>query len=162
MEPLEQVGARGMAPAVQAIASSIMATLHGTGPAPGMVELSARARSNRAFPRIFKDSDRAVEFIYDPATGTVLVSQSHGDGPMALSPHQRLARSLGMGDGTIVGGEVSIDPDGAVLTNELSGHYGTNWAPEIRLQFISDLERLSGRPVRHSPFGRLPAGRNSP
>jgi filamentous hemagglutinin len=101
-----------------------------------------------------------VEFIYDPATRTVLVSQSDGGGTMALSPHQRLARSLGTGHGTIVGGEVGVGPDGTVLTKELSGHYGTNWTPEIRQEFISDLERLSGRSVRHSPFGRLPAGGN--
>jgi filamentous hemagglutinin len=125
-----------------------------------MVELSDRARSNKAFLQIFKDSDRPVEFVYDPATQTVLVAQSRRSGTMALSPHQRLANHLPGGRGTIVGGEVSLAADGSLLTNELSGHFGTNWTPEIRQQWIPDLEQLTGRPVIHSPFGRLPGGRN--
>jgi filamentous hemagglutinin len=137
-----------------------MAKLHGTGPAPGMVELSDRARSNRAFLQIFKDSDRPVEFVYDPATQTILVTQSRGGGTMARSPHQRLASHLPAGHGTIVGGEVGFGANGSVLTNELSGHFGTNWTPEIRQQRIAILGRLTGRAVVHSPFGRLPGGRN--
>jgi hypothetical protein len=57
------------------------------------------------------------------------------------SPHQRLARSGGMDERTVLGGMFSRGLDGTASFNEHSGHYGERWTRETQKQF----DRFLGR-----------------
>jgi filamentous hemagglutinin len=133
--------------------------LHGVGPKPGIIEISPRAKSTVAFKRHLERSGRRPNqvFLYDPATNTCVFAQKAEVN--AIGGHQRLAESIGrdtLGTGgairNLVGGEYSLGPQGQLLTDEASGHYGRNWNPEIRAKFQAELERMTGLKVEHTPW----------
>jgi hypothetical protein len=48
----------------------------------------------------------------------------------------------------IVGGSIWRQ-DGKLMTDQSSGHYGTNWTPELREQFVKFMKQ-NGVDVSHS------------
>lgn len=61
------------------------------------------------------------------------------------SPHQRLADQSAS---TTLGGVFSRGPNGEIYTSENSGHYGKNWTPELRTQFVEVMKKY-GFEVKH-------------
>ncbi|MGK4001462.1 polymorphic toxin type 43 domain-containing protein [Sorangium sp. So ce1036] len=116
----------------------------GSGPAAGFFEVSDAYRSSKAVQRF--GSAKPVDFIFDSKSGRFVVStdrQPHGHDSILqaarISPHSG-----------VVGGRISRQPEGLV-TDEWSGHYGRNWTPEIRQQFV-DFMRNHGVRVVHTPW----------
>ena len=133
--------------------------LRGSGPAPGVIEISDRYPSVKAFLNHHVSSEvrtwhdgverRGDVFVFDPVREIFAVGDPRDiDG----SPHQKLARAIGVEDfERVVGGTWTRGESGEVITTELSGHYGGNWArdPGVREQFVEFLERRTGLSVRH-------------
>jgi hypothetical protein len=125
------------------------AASHGSGPSPGVIEVSDRYPSTGAF-RNYTPPQRigAMEFVFDPTTGRFAVGRASAPG---LSPHQGLARAIAADPQNVVGGMLSKSLSNVVMTNEFSGHYWRNWTDEIRITFRQFLESRSGLRVNHHP-----------
>jgi Bacterial toxin 43 len=112
------------------------AKVAGSGPAPGVLEVSGRMASSAAVRNF--SGKRAVEFVYDPAVGRFAMGRARmGSG----SPHQQLARSIDADEAGVVGGMIRRDPSGRLVTNEFSGHFHQNWTPALRDQFQQFMRR---------------------
>ncbi|MBY0526644.1 MAG: hypothetical protein K2R98_24825 [Gemmataceae bacterium] len=42
----------------------------------------------------------------------------------------------------MVAGEIRRAPDGTLITNEMSGHFGVNWTDALRKQFVDFMKSL--------------------
>jgi hypothetical protein len=119
--------------------------LRGSGPAPGMIEVSARAQSLKAFQQM-----KSGDFIFDPVSNTFVAA---GKRLGNAGTHPTMADALGVANRRlVVGGQFSRGPNGEIITNELSGHFGENWTPAIREQFRTFMEQMTGNPVQHAAY----------
>jgi filamentous hemagglutinin len=91
-----------------------------------------------------------VEFVFDPTTNTFVTGRPQS-GLFQGSPHQQLAQSINASS-NVVGGIFRRGPNGEILTDEHSGHYGEKWTPEIRQQFQGWLSNRVGVPVLHATW----------
>ncbi|WP_417800652.1 polymorphic toxin type 43 domain-containing protein [Tenacibaculum sp.] len=122
--------------------------LRGSGPAPGVIEVSKRAKSLGRFSNYRPKN--SVEFIFDPKSNTLLVGNVKYS-VKGLSPHQNLALSLGKSrSGNVVGGMFKRNSNGDIMTNEMSGHYWKNWTPEVRTQFNSFMKSYTSHVGKHN------------
>ena len=111
----------------------------GSGPVSGTHGINANSISNRAINNYYPKRG-GVEFVFDAKTNTFVVGKPNSS-QFVGSPHQRLAASIGAdGSSTTVGGMFSRGANGKILTNEFSGHFGQNWTPSIRQQFVSVMD----------------------
>jgi len=119
---------------------------NGSGPVSGVIEISANIQSNKAFKNYTPNT--SIEFVYDSVNNIFVVgkpTQNSGG-----SPHQQLAKSINSTDRkNIVGGLFRADGKGNIFTNENSGHYGENWTPEIRQQFVQFMKDQTGMNITH-------------
>ena len=101
--------------------------LHGSGPAKGVIELSARTKSSKLVQNY--NGKGGVDFIFDHKTGRFAMGK-HAQG------HDGLADALRVGnrESSMVGGRL-LRQEGKLVTNEWSGHYGHLWTDKIRTQF---------------------------
>ncbi len=129
---------RGAAPA---------AMLNGSGPAHGVLEVSARVKSVGAF-RNYTPSGRGVEYVFDPVGGRFAVGGPHASAGLKGSPHEQLAQSIDADPKHVVGGIFRRGPQGEMSTDEQSGHFYQNWTPEVRSQF-PDFMKGFGFDVEH-------------
>ena len=68
------------------------------------------------------------------------------------SPHQALAKTIGADNSsTTVGGIFTRGNSGEIITNELSGHFGKNWTPELRIEFV-EVMKSYGLDVLHESW----------
>jgi RHS repeat-associated protein len=134
--------------------------LSGSGPVPGVIEVSHRVKSVAAFKNYNPATRRApgrggaysiksTEFVFDPVQSRFAVGKPHGWS--AGSPHQRLAASIDADPSVVVGGMFRRGPNGEILTNERSGHYWRNWTPEIRSKFEKFMKEMTGLRHEHLP-----------
>ena len=81
-----------------------------------------------------------MEFVFDASTNTFVVGKNKYNKSWG-SPHPKLAESIGANQGasTTLGGVFSRGSDGKIYTNENSGHFGKNWTPALRTQFIETM-----------------------
>jgi hypothetical protein len=117
--------------------------LHGTGPAPGVIEVSERSKSVGVFKNYTPPKNRgAIEYVFDPESNTFLVGQPKGQG----WGHTALAELLGKSsrDEVIIAGELSRGPNGEVILNNRSGHYWRNWTPAKEQQMQKYLSDKTG------------------
>ena len=113
--------------------------------------LSPRVKSTAVFQDNIAKTTGGREFVFDPETNTFLLATENDAGRGALSPHQVLADSIGKKDSAqIVGGTLNTRT-GVIQTGESSGHYGRNWTPQVREQFV-EFMRSMGFEVEHSPW----------
>jgi hypothetical protein len=120
----------------------------GSGPARGVLEVSDRYSSTAAV-RNFNPSG-AREFVFDPINNRFATGNSHG------LRHFGLARALGANEDTVVGGMLTRGPNREFFTDEVSGHYGLNWTPEVREQFVRFMRGFDFD-VQHTAWpGRAP------
>ena len=111
--------------------------LKGSGPAPGLLEVSHRTKSVAATRNYYpKKTGELTEFVFDPSTETFVVGRPKAGRLPLESPHQQLARLSGADQSVVVGGTFSRTPDGGIRTTEMSGHYGYRWNNQTRKQFI--------------------------
>ena len=104
----------------------------GSGPAPGIIEISAGVKSTKAIENL--NPKRPMDFVFDPVNKRLVVgsrrSIPHGhDGIMD-------AASRGIRNPNSVGGRIGRR-DGILYTDEWSGHYGDRWDDTLRQQFES-------------------------
>jgi hypothetical protein len=117
----------------------------GSGPGRGVLEVSSQVRSTAAVRNFNPGSSR--EFVFDPSRERFVVGRSEkGFG------HYGLAQEIGADENTVVGGMLSRGPDGEFFTNEMSGHYGSNWTDPVRQQFV-DFMRGYGFDIEHAMWG---------
>ncbi|MCC6130683.1 MAG: hypothetical protein IT186_12215 [Acidobacteria bacterium] len=126
----------------------------GSGPAPGVLEVSGRVKSTKAFENY--NPAKPIEYVYDPTTNTFLVGKPAPHVSVTGSPHQRLARTLGLDEDAVFGGHFRRGPKGEIITDEQSGHFGQDkrWErnPEVRQRMKEFLESKTGLTVIHYPF----------
>jgi RHS repeat-associated protein len=126
-------------------------TMSGSGPAPGLLEVSSRYQSSSAV-RNFQ-SAKPVDFVFDAKTGRFVVGTNvviGREGAMMRMNrgHPETATQAGMAlDSQVVGGHIRFHK-GQLMTSEWSGRLGQNWTPAIRAQYLQHLERY-GVSVRH-------------
>ncbi len=133
--------------------------IHGTGGAPGIFEIGSRAKSDKAFRALLDRKGlegRAVEFVYLPDEGILAINKRidyRRAGPRFPgsdgSPHSTIRSTLPESK-TVVGGNIR-PRDGKLYTDELSGHYGENWTPEIQVKFAQFMKE-HGFEVIHSAY----------
>ncbi len=122
--------------------------LFGSGPVAGVLEVSDRAKSVGAFLN-YKPKN-GIEFIFNTEQNVFLVGKTKSGG-LLDSPHEKLAGLTGSGEySSIVGGMFRRGANGAILTNEHSGHYWQNWNSANRKQFTDFMKRKTGQDVCHS------------
>lgn len=129
--------------------------VHGSGPAPGVLEASSRAPSlnatrNYCVPRSVREV--GVEYIYHPSTNAIV----YGLLPLGPSAHIRLAETIKLPADTkdIVAGHLVFDHRLRIVkTNEHTGHFPGNWTDEAR-QMLSSLiaELLPGYHHEHERY----------
>jgi hypothetical protein len=117
--------------------------LKGSGPQSGVIEISARVKSVGAFNNFRPSSPR--DFVFDPVTNRFAVQ---GKSVEKLG-HTWLRWSIGASEDTVVGGTLTRGPGNKIITNEHSGHYGTNWTDSTRSRFV-DFMNNYGFEVKHS------------
>ena len=120
--------------------------LAGSGPVPGVLEVSGRVKSVRAFRNY--NPQGGVEYVFDPATSRFAVGRPGLASGLKGSPHQQLADSIGADQSGVVGGMLRRGSGGEFITDEMSGHFYQNWTPEIRSQF-ADFMQSFGLDVVH-------------
>jgi len=120
------------------------ASLRGSGPVPGVIEISEEAKSTKQF--LNWNSKTGVEFVFDSENKRFAMGKAQiGTG----SPHQKLAQAIGSTNSkNVVGGTVS-KVDGKFIFTENSGHYGENWTPDIRKEFSVFIKQLTGVEVNN-------------
>lgn len=116
----------------------IVTKWHGSGPVSGAIAVNPS--SNTSALKNYYPKSGGVEFIYDPKSKTFVTGKV--DVFKNGSPHEQLVQSIGLNPKTkeIVGGMLTRGKNGEFHTTEASGHYGTNWTPEIRVQFKAFLK----------------------
>ncbi|MDX8239898.1 DUF637 domain-containing protein [Acinetobacter pittii] len=129
----------------------IITKWHGSGPVSGAIAVNPSS-STSALKNYYPKSG-GVEFIYDPKSKTFVTGKV--DVFKNGSPHEQLVQSIGLNPKTkeIVGGMLTRGKNGEFHTTEASGHYGTNWTPEIRVQFKAFL-KSKGITVDHENWAK--------
>ena len=129
--------------------------IHGTGNAPGIFEIGARAKST-AVVRQQLSNGRLREYVYLPDEGIFAINKQldyRRTGPAFPgsdgSPHSTIRSTLPKSKNE-VGGTIRFE-NGKYKTDELSGHYGRNWTDEIRAKF-SQFMKEQGFEVEHHAF----------
>lgn len=99
----------------------------------------------------FENFNPAVprDFVFDPASERLLVGG--GNMPKILG-HSGLVSIGGFDEDTVVGGQLGRGTEGEFLTNEWSGHFGTNWTDAVRQQFQNFMSGFGFNAV-HTPWG---------
>jgi hypothetical protein len=121
----------------------------GSGPAFGVIGITNETKVGA----LRNYSPKAgVEFVYNSVSKTFVVGKP-ARGLFNGSPHEKLAQSINASGNGTVGGFFSRGKNGEIITNENSGHYGTNWTPEIRNNFTNWLGERTGLPVIHQKWG---------
>ncbi|MEZ0228477.1 MAG: RHS repeat-associated core domain-containing protein, partial [Planctomycetota bacterium] len=134
----------------------------GSGPAPGVIELSP-GKPSGAFANGMRNTN-PVEFVFDLEAARMLVGKAPCGGG---SRHENLAQVLGYltetnahmygwgipENGNLVGGMVWRGPNGEIMTNEHSGHYGGNWTPAAREAFMKFVQSTTGAAHTHEGWG---------
>lgn len=131
-------------------------TVDGLGVFDGAVEVSGRTKSLNFFRNgTWPDN---VEYIFDFESGRMALGKAQLPpalkkelGGSFVSPHETLAMSVGAdrNSTSIIGGHISRDVDGTLLTTQFSGHYHQNWTESRQIAFQKFLEALGFR-VNHS------------
>lgn len=124
-----------------------------SGPVPGVLEINSQTGSVGAIKNYKPRNGKSIEFIYDPSQGIFAVGQPKYGSFGLSSGHQRLVQVSGANDREVVAGMFTRGPNGEILTNEFSGHFGTRWTTQNRQQFVEFLEQATGVPVNHSEWG---------
>jgi RHS repeat-associated protein len=119
----------------------------GSGPAPGVLEVSDYRPSTEAF-RAYQPA-KPIEYVFDPVSERFAVGAAPSGGG---SPHQRLAGTINADPNDVVGGMFQRGPGGEIQLNEHSGHYWQNWSPGVRSQLQQFLESRTQQQVLHSEF----------
>jgi hypothetical protein len=117
--------------------------LHGSGPKPGFLEVSDRVKSTKAVQNF--RGKTPVDFLYDPEAGQFVM----GRNPLG---HEGIPLG-GMGGKPgrpLVGGRIRFE-NGKLITDEWSGHYGQNWTPKYRANFV-DFMKQRGIDINHTPW----------
>ena len=133
----------------------------GCGRAPGVIEIGWRSKSLAAF-RAYRPPRRmsgAQRFVFDPEQEIMIVGVARWQYLAPGSPHQQLAQVIGayeLQGGQLcyphaAGGMLSKSNDGVLITNEKSPHLGHNWTPQVRGQFITFIQALTGMSHVHHP-----------
>ncbi len=142
------------------MAIKVITPLKGSGPVPGVLEISNRSQSNKAVKNYFPSQKvqtrggtvilNNIEFVFAPQINTFLVGRLKY-AANNLTGHPALARILGYEskDDNIVGGMFSREHHGEFFTTEHSGHYWQNWNDLIRNQFI-EFMKSKGIEINHS------------
>jgi len=126
--------------------------LKGSGPVAGVIEVSGRTKSVKAFNN-YSPKERpnvgmpkgSTEFVFDPQKNRFATGNVANTGG---SPHQKLGRAIEANPNYLVGGMMTRTATG-IATDEYSGHYGQNWTPQIREQFVNYMQTVTGRSVEH-------------
>jgi hypothetical protein len=126
--------------------------LSGSGPVPGVIEVSGRAKSAAAFLNYFPKGG-GVEYVFDPETNTLATGKPASYLKLVGSPHQQLSRAIGANESTVLGGTMQHMPDGTFGFTENSGHYGERWTPELRNQFEQFLADNGIQQYQYTPWG---------
>jgi len=124
-------------------------TLPGSGPAPGVLEVSARRPSVGAIQNY--NPGNGVEFVFDPKAERFVVGSPNGGLPPLTSPHQYLSGLIGADNSTVVGGIFQRGSNGEMLLNDFSGHYWQNWTPQIKQQVVDFLQQKTGQQTIFKP-----------
>lgn len=133
----------------------------GCGRVPGVIEVGWRAKSVAAF-RAYRPPRRmggAQRFVFDPKQEILVVGTARSRALAPGSPHEQLAQVIGaydMQDGRLsypcaAGGMLSKTHEGTLITNEKSPHLGHNWTPQVREQFITFVQKITGLSHEHHP-----------
>ncbi len=117
----------------------------GSGPVPGVIEVSALVKSIKAFLN-YNPKGGGIEYVFDPITNRFAVGRPRR-GLFDGSPHEQLAQSIGADPRTVVGGVFRRMPNGVPGFDEWSGHYYQNWTPAVRQQFTDFMQNMTGGPV---------------
>jgi len=128
----------------------ILRPFKGSGPASGILEVSAETKSVEAFKNY--SPPNPIEFVYDYNANKFLVGKPNQTGIFGGSPHQKLVRAGNLNGNTTVGGMFRRGENGEIITNEFSGHYGENWTPQITEAFKNFMESTTGQKVDHKPW----------
>lgn len=115
----------------------------GSGPVAGVIEVSYRVKSIKAFINYYPHT-YSVEFIFDPNQNIFIVGKPKNPSAVGLtgSPHQQLARCIGADELVVLGGMFKREPNGSIITNEASGHFWKNWTPFMREHFVHEMNRI--------------------
>jgi RHS repeat-associated protein len=111
--------------------------LAGSGPLPGVLEASGRIKSMEALRNYYPKN--AIEYVFDPVSGTFAVGRPQSWLKLDGSPHEKLAQGIGADPSKVVGGMLWRRSDGTFVTSEFSGHYWQNWTPDVRKQFVDTM-----------------------
>ncbi len=132
-------------------AGGLIETLPGSGPAPGVLEVSS-LRPSVGTIRRYTPRRKGIEFVFDPVAQRFAVGKAKQGLPPFTSPHQHLAELIDADPRTVVGGIFRRGANGEILLDEASGHYGMNWTPQVRQQAIDFLQERTGQPVNQTPW----------
>ena len=148
-----QVGVQAIAPVVVRVGKSVPKPRRGSGPRPGFIEVSRDYNSSKAIQNF--RSETPTDFIYDHKSDRfVLGANYRSRGRLMNRGHDEVANAAGIStegrDQRIVGGRLSRQ-DGALVTDEFSGHYGPNWTPPIREKFVQFMKE-HGVEVKHNAW----------
>ncbi len=123
---------------------AVTGEIHGSGPGPGILELSSRAVSLGA-TRQYRMPGSAwavgVEYVYHWSQNALV----YGLLPLGPSAHVRLASAIRLNPETteIVAGHMRIDHlERTVTTNEHTGHFPGNWNDQARDRLASAIMLL--------------------
>ncbi|MEU6642713.1 polymorphic toxin type 43 domain-containing protein [Saccharomonospora sp. NPDC046836] len=114
------------------------------------IEVSSRTKSTAALRNYVPSGGR--EFVFDPTRNRFAVGKPARHLGIDGSPHQKLARSIGADEDRVLGGTWMWVDGGKLATDEVSGHYGDRWTPELRAQFV-DVMKGYGLDVSHTKWG---------
>ncbi|MEX2964351.1 polymorphic toxin type 43 domain-containing protein [Microbulbifer sp. TYP-18] len=113
--------------------------VRGSGPAKGFLEVSSNFKSSKAVQNL--TNSKPIDFIFDPKSQRFIMGRN------SLG-HDGIRMAGKIGHKNIVGGSIWRQ-NGKLMTDQSSGHYGTNWTASIREQFTKSM-RQNGVDVSHS------------
>ncbi len=111
----------------------------GSGPAKGFLEVSSNFKSSKAVQNL--TNSKPIDFIFDPKSQRFIMGRN------SLG-HDGIRMAGNIGHKDIVGGSIWRQ-NGKLMTDQSSGHYGTNWTASIRAQFTKFMKQ-NGVDVSHS------------
>ena len=111
----------------------------GSGPAKGFLEVSSNFKSSKAVQNL--TNSIPIDFIFDPKSQRFIMGKN------SLG-HDGIRMAGGIGHKDIVGGSIWRQ-NGKLMTDQSSGHYGTNWTASIREQFTTFMKQ-NGVDISHS------------
>ncbi len=124
----------------------------GSGPSPGLLEISDNFTSTKAVQRF--RSPTPANFVFDAKTGRFVIGTNEtmpGKSGVFQRGHPETALEAGIKiDSQVVGGSIRFI-DGKLVTDERSGRLGLNWTPEIRTQYLEFMGK-HGIDIEHIPW----------